>query len=347
MTDEPVLTAVREGHRFNEAALSAYLGKQLHKEIGGLKVRQFEGGQSNPTFLLEAEAGCWVLRKKPPGKLLPSAHAVEREYRVMRALRGSAVPVPKMELLCDDETVIGTPFFLMEHVPGRVVADPSLPGMSAAERTTLYHHFSEILAALHGLDYKGLGLEDFGRAGNYYSRQIARWSGQYRASMTEPIEAMDFLMEWLPGNLPKVEETCLVHGDFRLGNCILHPERPRIAAVVDWELSTLGEPLADVAYACLPYYYQFGKGEVRFPQNESGIPTVAAFLDGYRERTGNDPRPHWTFCVVFTLFRLAAIVQGVVKRGLQGNASSAEWSLLSRECRNMAERAMRLVETGL
>ena len=217
-------------------------------------MRQFEGGQSNPTFALKAGSREYVLRKQPPGELLPSAHQVDREYRVMHALRDSDVPVPKMYALCEDTSVIGTKFYVMEKVAGRVFTDLLLPSMNNDERRAVYKDLARVLAALHTVDHRAVGLESFGKPGNYYSRQISRWSKQYVASQTEALPAMDKLMQWLPEHTPQADETVIVHGDYRMGNVLIHPTEPRIAAVLDWELSTLGHPLADLGYVCMDYH---------------------------------------------------------------------------------------------
>ena len=320
----PKLTPVREQHRFDEAALAAYLEAHIPDFGGTLRVEQFEGGQSNPTYLLHSDRRRYVLRKKPPGKLLKSAHQVDREYRVIRALRDHGVPLPETYVLCQDEDVIGSDFFVMEYVEGRVISDTRLPGLAPAERSALYEHAMEVLAAIHRVDPEAVGLGDFGRAGNYYARQIGRWSKQYEASKTAEIEAMDALMEWLPANIPESDETRVVHGDYRLGNCIIHPSEPRIVAVLDWEISTLGHPLGDLAYYCLPYHGASSVGDdLRAVDHAAeGIPSEEAMLAHYSERAGR-PIEGWSFYVIFQMFRAASIVQGVYKRGLDGNASSS------------------------
>lgn len=340
MTGEPELTPVRPAHRFDEAVLAEYLNAQL----GGsesLQVRQFEGGQSNPTYLVERKGERLVLRKKPPGKLLRSAHQVDREYRVMRALRDSEVPVPEMIALCEDEAVLGTPFFVMRHVPGRVIADPQLPGFTADERTAIYEDLARALASLHRVDPEAVGLAEFGRPGNYYARQFSRWSRQYLDSRTEDIESMDALMEWLPKHIPESDETTIVHGDYRVGNCILHPSQPRIAAVLDWELSTLGHPLADLAYFCQAWAGEAvpGAGLAGADLASLGIPDEAAFVARYSELAERGPIENWAFYMVFVKFRSAAIVQGVYKRGLDGNASSDRAGDYGRLVRQAADEA--------
>jgi aminoglycoside phosphotransferase (APT) family kinase protein len=346
MVGEPEITPVREKHRFDESALADFLDRHL----GGsapLRVRQFEGGQSNPTFVIDRGGERLVLRKKPPGKLLPSAHQVDREHRVMTALSKSDVPVPETIALCEDAAVIGTPFFVMRYVPGRVIADPSLPGFTPAERTALYEDLVRVLAALHRVSPESVGLADFGRAGNYYSRQISRWSRQYLESKTEEIPAMEALMEWLPANLPPSDETTIVHGDYRIGNCILDPTQPRIAAVLDWELSTLGHPLADLAYFCQSYHGEAvpGGSLVGVDLAAKGIPDERAVVQRYCELAGRSGIEHCPFYMVFVMFRSAAIVQGVYKRGLDGNASSEHARQFGALVRARADDAWRLASS--
>ncbi|WP_211907346.1 phosphotransferase family protein [Pikeienuella piscinae] len=310
----------------NADALVAYLRSRLPGDWNALRIERFSGGQSNPTFRLEAGQETYVLRKRPEGPLLPSAHAIDREYRVMGALRASAVPVPAMKLFCADETVIGASFFVMEHVAGRVVKEPALPDVAPADRAATYDAMNAALAAVHNVDLEAAGLADYGRPAGFYSRQIKRWSQQYRASETETIPAMDALIAWLPERLPATERAALVHGDFRLENLILHPERPEVSAVLDWELSTLGDPLGDLAYNCLPWRLPpraFG-GLMERDLAGSGIPTEAEYVANYCRRTGRNGIEGWNFYVAFALFRMAAILQGVLKRSLEGNAASPE-----------------------
>jgi aminoglycoside phosphotransferase (APT) family kinase protein len=324
---DPVLgqtTAIRPGHEIDSEALQRYLGDQLKGFRGPLAIRQFEGGQSNPTYLLEAGSGSYVLRKKPSGQLLPSAHAVDREYRVMRALRDTEVPVPAALLYCADAKVIGTPFFVMGCVAGRVFRQPHLPGVSAGERAAMYEDMADVLARLHRVDVAAVGLADYGKPGNYYSRQIVRWSQQYLAAQTGDIVSMDRLMDWLPAHIPPGDESGIVHGDYRVENLIFHPTEPRIVAIVDWELSTLGHPLADLAYNCLTYYLPAeALGRVEAVESDrSGMPDEASYVAAYCRRTGRDGVPNWNFYLAFSMFRLASILQGVYARGLQGNAAS-------------------------
>jgi aminoglycoside phosphotransferase (APT) family kinase protein len=343
MVGEPEITPVRAAHRFDERALASFLDARLGGSVP-LRVAQFEGGQSNPTFLLERGAERLVLRKKPPGRLLPSAHQVDREYRVMSALRKTGVPVPETIALCEDDAVIGTAFFVMRHVPGRVIADPRLPGFTPEERAALYDDTARVLAALHAVDPEAVGLSDFGRPGNYYTRQISRWSRQYIDSKTDEIASMEALMEWLPANVPASEESGIVHGDYRIGNCILDPSAPKIAAVLDWELSTLGHPLADLAYFCQNYRGEATPGSslVGLDLAAMGIPDEDAFVARYCELAGRAGIDHWAFYMVFVMFRSAAIVQGVYKRGLDGNASSEHAHMFGALVRKRADEAWQL-----
>ena len=341
MDSQPITTPVREAHRFDEHALEAYLHTHLKRLDGPLSICQFEGGQSNPTFLLESGGRKFVLRKKPPGRLLPSAHAVEREYRVMRSLAGTDVPVCSMLLLCEDPEIIGTPFIVMEHVQGRVFHDPTLPGVDPEDRAAIYSHMGEVLVALHAVLPGDIGLGDFGRPGNYYARQVSRWSRQYEASETRSIPAMNRLASWLPENIPESDETRIVHGDYRLGNMIIHPTEPRIVAVLDWELSTLGHPLADLGYNLMTYYLPSRRNPtlVRNDPALTGIPSRQDQLEAYCRLSGRDALMHWNFYLSFSMFRSAAIGQGVYKRGLDGNASSSKALELGREVESTANIA--------
>jgi aminoglycoside phosphotransferase (APT) family kinase protein len=332
-------SAVRAAHRFDEAALERYLASALHGFRGPLAVRQFESGQSNPTFFLDAASGTYVLRKKPPGRLLPSAHMVEREHRVMHALRDTDVPVAPMLHLCTDEGIIGTPFFVMGYVAGRIFRQPTLPGVPPDERRAIYRSMVEVLARLHRVDHRAIGLADYGKPGNYYARQIARWSEQYVAAQTDDLPAMTALMQWLPEHVPPGDEVSLVHGDYRLENLIFHPTEPKVAAVVDWELSTLGHPLGDLAYNCLLYHLEPDLLGIHAAQADtSGIPTEAEQVQTYCRLTRRYGMPHWNFYVAFSLFRLASILQGVYARGLQGNASSEQALQRGAAARRVAER---------
>ncbi|WP_156396853.1 phosphotransferase [Noviherbaspirillum sp. Root189] len=339
-----------QGQDFETGRLQRYLEEHVEGFVGPLQARRFSDGQSNPTYLLETPGQRYVLRKKPSGVLLPSAHAVEREYRVITALHGSGVPVARTYCLCDDSTVIGTPFYVMEFVAGRVLWDPTLPGMQASERAAIYNDMNRVIAALHGIDPVAAGLGDFGRPGNYFERQIARWTRQYRASETEPIAAMDALIGWLPENMPAGDENRIVHGDLRLDNLIFHPTEPRIVAVLDWELSTLGHPLADFAYHALTW--RLSADEFRGMRGADlaalGIPDEQAYVDQYCERTGRGPIPpeEWNFYLAYSMFRLAAILQGILKRALDGNASSAHAFETGRKARPIAEAGWRQATGG-
>ena len=341
------LTPVREAHRFDESALAGYLQANIADYQGPLEVSQFEGGQSNPTFLLETGNRRYVLRKQPPGELLPSAHQVDREYRVMKALEGSAVPVPKMYCLCDDTGVIGTRFYVMEMVEGRLFTEALLPTVSPEERRAIYLDLARVMAELHKVDVAAVGLAEFGRPGNYYERQIGRWTKQYQASKTEQIDAMDQLMEWLPANIPEQTKTVIVHGDFRLGNTLIHPTEPRVVAVLDWELSTLGDGLADLGYLCQDYHADayFSEGLSSADLQSLGIPTEAEFVAEYCKHAGLEKIDNWLFYVIYNMFRSAGIIQGVYKRGLDGNASSEKALEYKEVARLRSERAWSLVES--
>ena len=337
-------------HAFDEAALLRWL--QAHVDGFGrtLQVEQFKGGQSNPTYRLRTPGRDYVMRSKPGpvSRLLPSAHAIEREFRVMQALAGSEVPVAQMLLLCDDESVIGRAFYVMECVHGRVLWNQALPDMSAAERGAIYDEMNRVIAALHRVDPAVVGLADYGKPGNYFERQIGRWSKQYQASVTEPIDAMDRLIEWLPEHIPASArdeaQPRIVHGDYRLDNLIFHPSEPRILAVLDWELSTLGHPLADFSYHCMAWHIPPGefRGIGGLDLAALGIPPEADYVRRYCERTGRgdpaDLMADWNFYLAYNLFRIAAITQGIAKRALDGTAASAQARASGAATRPLAER---------
>jgi aminoglycoside phosphotransferase (APT) family kinase protein len=308
-------------------ALRSYLEAKLPDDFRGeLEVQKFAGGQSNPTYKLTSNGKSYVLRKKPPGTLLATAHMVDREFRIISGLYGSGVPVAKPIIYCDDPSVIGTEFYIMEYVGGRIFWDPTLPQLQAAEKKALYAEMARVLAELHKVDYVARGLANYGKAGNYFSRQIKRWTEQYLASVTEPIPAMDALIRWLPEHVPADDKTSIVHGDYRFDNMVFHATEPRVLAVLDWELSTLGHPLADLAYNCMAYHLP---GPDRPPLAElagagTGIPTEAEYVAEYCRHTGQTEIPNFGFYLAFSAFRYASIVQGVVKRGLSGNASSGK-----------------------
>lgn len=311
-------------HRLDETALAAYFSANIPGFSGACTVQQFLGGQSNPTYLVKAQSGNYVLRKKPPGKLLPSAHAVDREFAVMSALADSNVPVPTMWLLCEDDAVIGQMFYVMDYVPGRVIADPGLPGCSAAERTVMYQSLVEVLGALHAVDYRAAGLDDYGRPSAYIARQVARWSRQYAASKLDDFEPMDRLIEWLPENIPDDERSAIVHGDYRPGNVIFDSEEPRVISVLDWELSTIGHPFADLGYFLMPHRLDADAAINGFHGLDLallGIPTEQQLLATYANSAGLQEVPHIDFYIAFSMFRLAAILAGVLKRGIEGSAA--------------------------
>ncbi len=345
--DIPELIPVLETHRFDEEALGRYMEAHVPGFERPLTVRQFLGGQSNPTYYAVAGGKEYVVRRKPPGKLLPSAHAVDREYRVITALAGTDVPVPRTYALCEDPEVIGTAFYVMEYVPGRVLSDPLLPDFQPAERARIYDAMNDVLTRLHRVDWHAVGLADFGKPGNYYARQIHRWTQQYRASETERMEAMERLIAWLPEHIPQDDLTTIVHGDFRLGNMIAHLTEPRILAVLDWELSTLGHPLADLAYNCVSF--SWGPDELYRVNDQDlkrlGIPTEQEYVAAYCRRTGRVGIPDWHFYVAFALFRLAAISQGIMGRVLAGTANDPNALERGKRARPLAEAAWALVES--
>jgi len=338
-----------ERHRLDTRALARYFAERGFP--GPLAAEQFKGGQSNPTYLVTGRNGRLVLRAKPgpAAKLLPSAHAVEREFRVISALGQTGFPVPRAHFLCEDESVIGRAFYVMDYVEGRVLWDQSLPGMSTRGRAAIYDEMNRVIAALHGIDYTRAGLADFGRPGNYFERQIARWSKQYRASETGRIETMDRLIEWLPGNVPPGEATAVVHGDFRMDNLIFHPSEPKILAVLDWELSTLGHPLADFSYHCMSWHIPPGKfrGIAGLDLEALGIPREPEYIAAYCARTGRDAIGHWNFYLAYNLFRIAAILQGVAKRALEGTASSAQAQDAGSRARPLAELGWQYAEKAM
>jgi aminoglycoside phosphotransferase (APT) family kinase protein len=332
------MNAAARPHDVDVAALNRHLAR-VAPELGTVEsARQFEGGQSNPTFLLTASGGRYVLRRKPVGALLPSAHAVDREFRVIGALRDSAVPVPKTLFYCSDDAVIGTAFYVMEFVDGLVLRQPQLPGLQPQQRAQVYAEMVRVLAALHAIEPAAVGLADFGRPGNYVARQIDRWTRQYRATQDATIEAMERLIEWLPRHVPPEEPARITHGDFRVDNVIFDREAARILAVIDWELATLGDPVADFAYSCVPWRTPeklagLGPTGLATP----GIPTEAEYVAQYCRLTGRTGLPHLDFYVAFNLFRRAAILQGVAARAVQGNASSAKALETGRLARPVAE----------
>ena len=347
---------VAEQHAFDVAALERYLAEHLPGFAGPLVVEQFKGGQSNPTYKLVTPARAYVMRSKPgpASKLLPSAHAVDREFRVMRGLADTAVPVPRMHVLCEDESVIGRAFYLMQFVDGRVLLDQSLPGFDPASRARIYDEMNRVIAALHTVDPQAVGLGDYGKPGNYFERQIGRWTKQYQASITEPIEAMDRLIEWLPTHIPASarDETQVrvVHGDYRLDNLVFAADEPRIVAVLDWELSTLGHPLADFSYHCMSWHIPPGsfRGIGGLDHVALGIPTEREYVARYCERTGRaDPdavMADWNFYLAYNLFRIAGILQGIAKRVEAGTASSDKARQSAAGARPLAEMGWRIAQ---
>lgn len=338
----PELTDVRSEHRFDEAALYAYLAERGWVERH-LKVTQFEGGQSNPTFLLDADGAFYVLRKQPPGDILPSAHRVDREYKVMAALADApGVPVPTMRLYCEDASVIGTPFYVMDFVTGRVFSDPALPDLAPAARTRVHHGLIDTMAAMHAVDVEAAGLADFGKPAGYIERQIKLWRRQYEASTDDIDPNMARLGDWLAEHVPSDPPPAIAHGDFRIGNLLMAEDVSQVVAVLDWELATLGHPLADLAYACMPYYLPpdtVGIAGLEGLDVEAlGIPTEAAQLERYRAARNLGPIDDWPVFVAFSLYRMAAILQGVAARAKAGNASSDNALAVGSRAGLMAER---------
>jgi aminoglycoside phosphotransferase (APT) family kinase protein len=361
MTDHQNFTGTRPvagQHAFDEAALAAWMQSNVPDFAGPLTVEMFKGGQSNPTYKLVTPQRAYVMRAKPGpvAKLLPSAHAIEREFRVMSALHSTGVPVASMHALCEDESVIGRAFYIMECVDGRVLWDQSLPGMTPMQRGAIYDEMNRVIAALHNVKPLEIGLDGYGKPGNYFERQIGRWSKQYQASVTQPIDAMDRLMEWLPQNVPSMarDESLLsvVHGDFRLDNLMFHPAEPRVLAVLDWELSTLGHPLADFSYHCMSWHIPPGafRGIGGLDLKSLGIPSEAEYIALYCERTGfakpEQLKADWNFYLAYNMFRLAAILQGIAKRVEAGTASSAQAISSAAGARPMAELAWRFASAG-
>jgi aminoglycoside phosphotransferase (APT) family kinase protein len=329
-------------HQINIGPLEDYLQQQVDGFSGPLTVKQFRGGQSNPTYLLESASGRYVMRRKPPGKLLKSAHAVDREFRVISALHKAGFPVPRPYVLCEDESVVGTMFFIMDFVEGRIFWELDLPASDPDERQAIYDNVNQTIADLHNFDYESIGLADYGKPGNYFSRQISRWSKQYRASEIDPIANMDRLIAWLPGNIPKDDTTSIVHGDFRLDNMIVHPVEPRVIAVLDWELSTIGHPLGDFTYHLMSWQMpEIGIGSAGLLGKDLaalGIPGEQEYVDRYCQRTDRDDGvPDRDFYSAFNFFRIAAILQGIAGRVRDGTASSAHAAKSAKVVPSLAE----------
>lgn len=334
---------VRPAHRFDEARLKAWLRPRIPEIGDDLEVLQFQGGASNPTFLLTSQGRRYVLRKKPPGELLASAHQVDREYRAMKALQGH-IPVPVMRALCEDPEVIGVTFYVMDFLEGRIFRDATLPGLTPAERAAVYDDLNATLAKLHKVDFEAVGLGDYGRPGNYFERQVARWIRQYRGAETETLPAMEALIEKLPARIPDEPSVSIAHGDYRLENVMYHPTEPRIIAVLDWELSTIGHPLADIAYnAFLWRSHGASWGSLDGVDfKTSGIPTEDEYVAAYCRRTGRDGIADWPFYMAFSIFRLASISQGVYRRVLAGNAAMDRPA--ENGCGALAEQALAILE---
>jgi aminoglycoside phosphotransferase (APT) family kinase protein len=344
---------VAASHAVDVGRLQSYLEDTLPGFAGPLSVEQFKGGQSNPTYKLLTPGAAYVMRSKPgpAARLLPSAHAVEREFRVMSALASSGVPVPRMHTLCVSEEIIGRAFYVMEFIDGRVLWDQALPGMQPAERAAVYDEMNRVIAALHGVDAAAAGLADYGKPGNYFDRQIGRWSKQYLASETEPIAEMDALLAWLPAHIPPSArdalQPCIVHGDFRLDNLVFDKSEPRVRAVLDWELSTLGHPLADFSYHCMSWHIPPGtfRGIAGLDHAALGIPAERDYVRRYCERTGRTDADtlmrDWDFYLAYNLFRLASITQGIARRVVDGTASSAQARATGAQTRPLAELAWR------
>ena len=347
---------VQAAHRIDTAALAAWLSANLPGFEGPISLEMFKGGQSNPTYQLITPTKSYVLRTKPGpvAKLLPSAHAIEREFKVMQGLYGTDVPVPQMHVLCEDESIIGRAFYAMEFVQGRVLWDQTLPGMRNTERGAIYDEMNRVIAALHTVKFAGRGLESYGRPGNYFERQIGRWSKQYLASVTQPIPEMDHLMAWLPANMPASakdeNKVSIVHGDYRLDNLMFHPTEPRVLAVLDWELSTLGHPLADFSYLCMGWHIPPGtfRGIGGVDIAALGIPSESENIHRYCDRTGiatpADLKADWNFYLAYNMFRIAAILQGIAKRVEAGTASSDQAKANGAAARPMAELAWKFAQ---
>ncbi len=337
---------VREAHRFDVARLETYLAERIEGFQTPLEVRQFKGGQSNPTYQLVTPNRKYVLRRKPPGKLLASAHAVDREFRAISALHPTGFPVPKPYLLCEDESVIGTIFYVMECVEGRIYWGPMLPDQTPKQRGEIYDAMNETLARLHNLDFEKIGLSDFGKPGNYVGRQISRWTKQYQLSETETIDEMNKLIEWLPAHLPADERNSVVHGDYRLDNMILHPTEPKVIAVLDWELCTIGDPMADFTYHLMQWMMPEGTttgggtGSLLGADLAAlGIPAMEKYTEAYCRRTNRPTVPNMDYYAAYNFFRLAGILQGIVGRVRDGTASNANAAQNAAAVRPLAERA--------
>ena len=339
---------VSSRQQFDIGALEAWMTTNVAGFSGPLTAEQFKGGQSNPTFKLVTPAETYVMRSKPgpAAKLLPSAHAIEREFKVMAALSKAGMPVARMLALCEDESLIGRAFFIMQFVGGRVLWDPALPGMTTIERAAIFDEMNRVIARLHKVDYVSIGLADFGKAGNYFERQIGRWTKQYRASETEDIVAMNQLIDWLPRHIPPGDETSIVHGDYRLDNLIFHPTEPRILAILDWELATLGHPLADFAYHCMAWHVPPSafRGLAGLNLQALGIPDFKSYVAAYCRRTGRPGIDNFEYYLAYNLFRMAGILQGIMKRVVDGTAASEQAVAMGKAARPLAELGWKVAE---
>ncbi|MEP3244374.1 MAG: phosphotransferase family protein [Sneathiella sp.] len=337
---------VQERHQFDTRALEDYMKTHVEGFSGPLEVSQFKGGQSNPSYKLNTPGKQYVLRRKPPGKLLPSAHAVDREYKVISGLAGTGVPVPKTYCLCEDEAVIGTMFYIMDFVDGVVEWDPAIPHFTKEQRGITFDSMNAAMAALHQVDYKAAGLEDFGKPTDYLARQINRWSKQYKASETESIPAMDKLMEWLPANIPAGDETSIVHGDYRLDNTMLDRDSKKVIAILDWELSTLGHPIADFSYHCMTWRLEpdLFRGLKGLDLPALGIPTEEEYVEAYCTRTGRGKIENWDFYMAYNMFRLSAITQGIMGRVIDGTAASPHAKDMGSRAKPLAIKGWEQVE---
>jgi aminoglycoside phosphotransferase (APT) family kinase protein len=350
--------AVSEAHSFDIGTLQAWLSQHLQGFAGPLHVEMFKGGQSNPTYKLITPSKSYVMRAKPGpvSKLLPSAHAVEREFKVMGGLYGTDVPVAQMHVLCEDESIIGRAFYIMEFIQGRVFWEQTLPDMNRQQRAAIYDEMNRVISALHCVPFAERGLADFGKTGNYFERQIGRWSKQYLASVTQPIDEMDQLMSWLPAHMPAsaldASKVSIVHGDYRLDNLMFHPNEPQVMAVLDWELSTIGHPLADFSYHCMAWHIPPGtfRGIGGVDLATIGIPNEAEYIHRYCDRTGlarpQDLKTDWNFYLAYNMFRIAAILQGIAKRVEAGTASSAQAKISGAGARPMAELAWKFAQNA-
>ena len=336
---------VLERHQFDTKALTAFMEENVEDFEGPVTVEEFKGGQSNPTYLVKTQQQSYVLRRKPPGKLLKSAHAVDREYRVITALNGTNVPVPKTFALCENTEIIGTSFYLMEFMEGRVLWDPSMAGSSKEEALGVYTSMNSTLAKLHSVDPLEIDLESFGRPGNYVGRQVSIWTKQYVDSETEKIPEMDKLIDWLPKNLPTDKSLRIVHGDFSLTNLMMHADKPEVIAILDWELSTLGDPVADFSYHCMQYRQNPNLADKEYCK-EAGIPTEQEYVAMYCDKTGSDLKEEWELYMAYNLFKSAGILQGIMGRVRDGTAASKHAKDMAARVRPLAEAAWQLVESN-